>query len=348
MTSFEYVNILHLGVGNVGRSVMELIKQNHDRIREESWINLKYCGFFSSKSGYFYSLGFPDEELHKYNNKAFASSIDDAVNKIPLPFVVIDTTASEDTSDILIRSLKRGGSVVMSNKRPLSSSQELFDKFDSWGTRVGYNTTVGAALPIIHTLKNMLITGDEVLEIEGCLSGTLGFVCTEMENGLSFSEAMKLAIERRYTESDPLQDLSGRDVARKALILARVMGWKIELKDLNIHPFCEYAGNYIDQSNYINALKVYDDEFKKRTEIAQRNNKKLRYVTRLKDGKVTADLCEVDESSLMGRIRGDNNIASFTTRRYNDFPLVIQGPGGGSEITAGGVLTDILSVFKNN
>ncbi len=340
MTSFEYVNILHLGVGNVGRSVMELIKQNHTRIREESWLNLKYCGFFSSTKGYFYSLGFPDEELYKYNNSAFASSVEEAVNKIPLPFVVIDTTASEDTSDILIRSLKRGGSVVMSNKRPLSSSQAIFDKFNSWGNRVGYNTTVGAALPIIHSLKNMLITGDEILEIEGCLSGTLGFVCTAMENGMSFSSAMKEAMDRKYTESDPLEDLAGRDMARKALILARVMGWKLEIDDIMREPFCDVSS--------IEELSKHDAEFKKMTEQAASEKKHMRYVAQLKEGAVKISLKAVSESSLMSRVRGDNNIVTFTTRRYSDSPLVIQGPGGGSEITAGGVLTDILSVFKNH
>lgn len=342
----EQLNILHFGVGNVGNTIVHLIADNQKKIRDTLSLDLKYCGFFTSGEGYYYTLGFPLEKTREYRNQYFSSTAKEAVEKIPLPFVVLDTTASEDTVPLLMRALQRGGYLVMSNKKPLSSSQAHFNSLHEVPRRrVMYETTVGAGLPVIQTLRNLLWTGDEILEIKGCFSATLDFVCSAIDEGMSFSDAVKKAQLLGHTEPDPREDLSGIDVARKALILCRVMGRAMELEDIKLKTFYPSSlSRDIPLPEFMTKLAESDSHFAKLFNEAKKNNNTLRYIATINKEGVTVELKEVPKDSIFGQLKGPDNLVVFKTKMYNEHPMIIRGPGGGVEVTASGVLADILSI----
>lgn len=341
------LNLIHLGLGNVGRAVMDMIVKNIDRIKEKQGMELKYCGFFTANEGHYYPFGFPFESSHSYENDGFRSTISDAIDRVQTPFAVIDTSASDKTYSHLLKALNRGGYVVMSNKRPLSSSQQQFTELHSFGgNRVHYETTVCAALPTLNTLHDLLLTGDEILEINGCFSGTMGYICSMMENGASYSETIKKAMEMGYTEPDPRDDLSGMDVARKALILARILGYQMELSDVSREPF--YPENLQNSSveEFMNKITGYNQQYSQIFSEAKKRGNTYRYVTHLSKNKIEVKLTETPLDSQIGRLKGLENIVIYKSKRYNEYPLIVQGPGGGIELAAGSVLADILKIGK--
>lgn len=341
------LNLIHLGLGNVGKAVMEMIVKNIDNIKEKQGMELKYCGFFTSKNGYYYPFGFPFERSHNYQNEGFRSTISDAIERVQIPFAIIDTSASDKTVPILLHALDRGGYVVMSNKRPLSGSQKQFTQLHSFGeNRVHYETTVCAALPTLNTLHDLLLTGDEVIDINGCFSGTLGYICSMMEQGASYSESIKQAKEKGYTEPDPRDDLSGMDVARKALILARIIGYQMELTDVHREPLYPQHLQDCSPEEFLAKIPEYDAEFSQKFATAKQKGNTLRYVVHICANRIEVKLTETPLDSQIGRLKGLENIVIYKTKRYNELPLVIQGPGGGIELAAGGVLADILKIGK--
>ncbi len=341
------LNIIHLGIGSVGKAVMDMIIKNTDQIREKQGIELKYCGFFTSKEGYYYPFGFPFDRSDSYKNDGFRSTISDALERVHTPFVVIDTTDSDETAPYLLEALKNGGYVVLSNKKPLSSSQELFTQLHSFGeNKILYETTVCASLPVINTLHDLLVTGDEVLEISGCFSGTLGYMCSMMEHGRSYSESIKSAIEKKFTEDDPREDLSGLDSARKALILARVMGYKMELADVLHDPFYPEELKNCSMDEFLSSVSKYDAQYAEKFAAAKKNGNTIRNTVQIGNNQIKVSLKEVPETSPMGRLKELENIVIYTTKRYKDNPLVIQGPSLAAELAAGSVLADILKIGK--
>jgi aspartokinase/homoserine dehydrogenase 1 len=256
--------------------------------------------------------------------------------------VLVDVTA-EETSDLLHAALEQGFDLVLANKRPLAGSSQsharLLGAAAETGRRVLYEATVGAGLPILDTYRKLVESGDRVLRIDGCVSGTLGYVLSAVESGALFSEAVRDALNRGYTEPDPRDDLSGLDAARKGLILGRLMGYR------GAPPVPEdlvpKALRRLGLDEFLKELPQLDAGWRERLARSAKAGRVLRYVITATAQTVRAQLVEVPAASPIGALRGTRNLISFTTKRYRSEPLVITGPGAGAEVTAGGILNDI-------
>jgi aspartokinase/homoserine dehydrogenase 1 len=238
--------------------------------------------------------------------------------------------------------------VVLANKRPLSASradtEALMALAEREGRRVFYEATVGAGLPIFDTYRKLVESGDRVLKIEGCLSGTLGFLLTEVGRGRPFSQALAKAMELGYTEPDPRDDLSGADVGRKALILGRLLDFAGEPSDVAVESLVPDALRAIPRADFVARLSAMDDDWSKRAAAAKSKGGTLRYVASVTKGKITVGLQVVAASSPFFGLKGTDNQVAFTTTRYKTNPLVITGPGAGPAVTAAGVLNDMLGL----
>lgn len=330
--SMKTLNILHLGIGKVGKEVVRQIQDQKEKIEKEMDISLMYSGKFTSN-----------------NSK---DEIERTITSIRLPFVLIDTTSSNETFPYIALSLKQGGFAVLANKRPLAGSQENFDMLHKLGNnRLFYECVVGAGLPIIRTLKDLIMTGDKVFEIKGCFSGTLGFICSELEKENTFSDAIRSAKENGFTENDPREDLSGADVARKVLILARILGRKLEPHNINVTPLYPFSLSSYSINEFIKHVSDLDKKYRLKMNKAKKENKTLRFVASVGTSAslrtpLNIRLEEVDASSPIGSLKGPDNIVVIKTKRYFETPLIIQGAGAGPIVTAAGVFADILQVAR--
>ena len=265
--------------------------------------------------------------------------------------VLVDVTADESGS-LLVSALGHGFDLVLANKKPLAGTAESYERLaaaaKTSGRRIRYEATVGAGLPILDTYWKLVESGDRVLKIEGCVSGTLGYLFTQLSQGRPFSEAVREAMSLGYTEPDPRDDLSGRDVARKGLILARLLGYRgpaPEPEDLAPPSFRK-----LSVPQFVDKLKTLDDGWRQRVARAAKAGKVLRYIATATPTSVRVQLAAVPATSPMGTLQGTRNLVSFTTRRYRAEPLVVTGPGAGPEVTAAGILNDIqyLAVTEAN
>ena len=202
---------------------------------------------------------------------------------------------------------------------------------------------MGAGLPVIYTIRYLLDAGDDITAVEGCLSGTMGYLCAQMEAGTAFSLALSRARSLGYTEPDPREDLGGVDVARKALILARVLGWKLDLADVEVESLYPAEWRGLSLAEFMQFAPALDAEFAEAVNAAREQDKVLRYVAEIKDGHCQVGLRAVPTDTLMGSLKGTDNIVSIYSTRYPR-PLVICGPGAGVEVTAAAVLEDIVEV----
>lgn len=261
--------------------------------------------------------------------------------------VLVDITA-DDTSATLKRALNAGMHVVLANKRPLTAHRKLYDELkalaEQRGRRLLHETTVGAGLPIIDTYSKLVESGDRVSKIEGCPSGTLGFLFGEMGRGRRFSEALRRAIAKGYPEPDPRDDLSGTDVARKALILGRLLGFPGELADIEIESLVPPQAKRLPLKEFLERLEEYDADWQKRVQEARDRGGVVRYRCIVTPRRIRVGLVVVDATSPLASLNGTDNQFIFTTERYKANPLVITGPGAGPAVTAGGILNDVLKL----
>jgi bifunctional aspartokinase / homoserine dehydrogenase 1 len=259
--------------------------------------------------------------------------------------VLVDVTA-DDTAPALETALTHGMDLVLANKRPLTGrhgvSDALWETASARGRRILHEATVGAGLPIIDTYHKLIESGDRVERIEGLLSGTLGFVLSEVSAGAPFSRAVRSAMSRGYTEPDPREDLSGMDVGRKALILARLLGYPGELRRSSVESLVPNWAKKLALPEFLERLEQLDAGWKRRVDAAAAEGTVLRYVATATPTKIAVGLRAVPASSPLAAIKGSDNQVVFTTARYKANPLVITGPGAGAEVTAAGVLNDIL------
>jgi aspartokinase/homoserine dehydrogenase 1 len=259
--------------------------------------------------------------------------------------VLVDVTA-DDTAPALETALTHGMDLVLANKRPLTGrhgvSDALWETASARGRRILHEATVGAGLPIIDTYHKLIESGDRVERIEGLLSGTLGFVLSEVSAGVPFSRAVRSAMSRGYTEPDPREDLSGMDVGRKALILARLLGYPGELRRSSVESLVPNWAKKLALPEFLERLEELDAGWKRRVDAAAAEGTVLRYVATATPTKMAVGLRAVPSSSPLAAIKGSDNQVVFTTARYKANPLVITGPGAGAEVTAAGVLNDIL------
>jgi aspartokinase/homoserine dehydrogenase 1 len=259
--------------------------------------------------------------------------------------VLVDLTA-DDTGPALERALTHGMDLVLANKRPLAGrsavSEALWQTARAHGRRIFHEATVGAGLPIIDTYHKLVESGDRVARIEGLLSGTLGYVLSEVSAGVPFSRAVRSAMTKGYTEPDPRDDLSGMDVARKALILARLLGYRGELRRSAVESLVPKWARTLSLKDFLGRLDEMDEGWKRRVEAAAARGSVLRYVALVTPDKIAVGVRVVPMASPLASIKGSDNQLVFTTARYKANPLVITGPGAGAEVTAAGVLNDIL------
>lgn len=264
--------------------------------------------------------------------------------------IFIDLTASE-SAPLLKKALESGFHVVLANKKPLAVAyplyREIMDLAASQHLQLRYEATVGAGLPVLDTIEKLAVAGDEVQEILGCFSGTLGYLMTELEDGVPFSAAVRSAFERGYTEPDPRDDLSGMDVARKALILARTIGMELNLDDIALEPLFPRELSHDVALDFIHNLSALDETYAARMKSAQARDATLRFVARISRKGVTVGIEELSRSSPLGRLRGTDNQVSIKTQRYASNPLIVTGPGAGAEVTAAGVLNDIIMIASS-
>jgi bifunctional aspartokinase / homoserine dehydrogenase 1 len=261
--------------------------------------------------------------------------------------VLVDLTA-DDTGAALEQALTHGMDLVLANKRPLAerrgTSDSLWQTARARGRRILHEATVGAGLPIIDTYRKLVESGDRVERIEGLLSGTLGYVLSEVSGGTPFSKAVRSAMARGYTEPDPRDDLSGIDVARKALILGRLLGYQGELRRNAVESLVPKWARTIPLEAFLARLEELDPEWTRKVDAASKEGAVLRYVALVTPSKVAVGVRSVPATSPFAAIQGSDNQLVFTTSRYKSNPLVITGPGAGAEVTAAGVLNDILRI----
>ena len=273
--------------------------------------------------------------------------------------VVVDCTATADTVPALLFARDQRYKIVLANKKPLTIDQEVYNRLTSAGGTNGngeqgapvrqlaysrWETTVGAALPVIATLNRLVSSGDEVKRITGTFSGTLGYVMTGLQEGKPFSEIVREAHQLGYTEPDPRDDLGGVDVARKALILARGLGWQLDRAQEEVQGLYPATMDGLTVSEFLDALPQLDEQFQMRVAEAASTGKVLRFAAQVEDGVCRVGPTLVAAASPLGRLSGTDNLVEFTSRWYNPNPLVIQGRGAGTDATAAGVLSDIIEL----
>jgi len=351
------VDVVLLGVGQIGREFVRMLPRVRSRAKPTVVALIDRSGYVFAPDGLtarqlaaFADAKEAGQSLASQPG-ATAASAPEAVawiarHALARP-VLIDLTADE-TLPALRAALTEGMDIVLANKRPLSAPLADVEALQSLAIRrnkrILHETTVGAGLPVMDSYAKLVETGDTVLRIEGCTSGTLGFLLTEIGKGRAFSASLREAMTRGFTEPDPRDDLSGMDVARKALILARMMGFPGELADVAVESLVPAALHALPRATFLARLEQQDAAWGVRQAQAARQGRVLRYVLEATPRKVTVGLRAVPLSHPLAGLRGTDNQIVFTTRRYREHPLVITGPGAGPAVTAAGVLNDLLQL----
>jgi len=345
------VNILLLGCGGVGKTFLRLVKQTSKSMQGELDLELRVVGVATSRRLLFDPVGLdPEEAPDMLEAEGVAARPDDAgllaqlVEERFTDAVLVDVTAA-NTSALHQAALSAGVHVVTANKLPvagpLDEHRALLEASREQGARYQYETTFGAGLPVLHALQELVNTGDRVKRVVGCLSGTLGFITSRLDEGAGLQLAVSEARERGFTEPDAREDLSGRDVARKALIIARAMGLELEPDDVQLEALVPNL-----DVGLVEACSTFEDELMTRVADGKAAGQVLRYVADISPERTVVGLQAVDATSPIGSLRGPDNILVFHTNRYDEFPLVIRGPGAGAEVTAAGVLADVLKIAR--
>jgi aspartokinase/homoserine dehydrogenase 1 len=263
--------------------------------------------------------------------------------------IFVDNTSSSEVVKFYEEVLEARISIVTPNKvansNPYKEYKKLQDIAFVNGVKFLYETNVGAGLPVINTLQDLLLSGDEVIRIEGVLSGTLSYIFNNYKGDKKFSDVVKEAKEKGYTEPDPRDDLNGKDVARKILILSREAGYPLEFEDIkvqNILPLPCVKAKTVQE--FFVQLEKHNDVFAKQRDDADKKGKVLRFIAKMENGKATVSLDAVDSNHPFYSLSGSDNMISYTTERYKDRPVVIKGPGAGAEVTAAGVFADVIRI----
>ena len=351
MTTDREVPIILLGLGNVGAALLGQILDTRHILARRAGRQLIPIALADTSGVLYDPDGLSEERLRtalqaKAENRQFSAlpssrPLDDLQGMLRPGTILVDVTASTETEPILQAALNARCRVVLANKHPLSGPWEKARQFLEH-PHLRYEATVGAGLPVVATLRYLLDTGDQVTAIEGCLSGTLGYLCAELERGVSYSAAVYQARSLGYTEPDPREDLSGRDVARKALIMARTAGWPLETDDLTIEALFPASLRRLSTDEFMAATATLDETYASRVREARAKGQVLRYVAQVGPDGGRVGLVPVPQDSPLGALRGPANYIVFHTSRYSDTGLVVSGPGAGPEVTAAGVLEDIL------
>ena len=350
--SAKTLSIGLIGAGTVGTALLGQIHKQSARLAKQFNLDLRVRAIARSRAMLLgqrrIDLGSWQQDFPERSVALDIRALERHINPDHLPHpVIIDCTASEEVAAMYSGWLQRGIHVITPNKKAFSGSletyRELKHKAQQGSSHYFYETTVGAALPIVSTLRDLIDTGDDIRSVQGIFSGTLAYLFNVYDGTTAFSEIVRQAHESGYTEPDPRDDLSGMDVARKLTILARELGQTIGIGDFPVENLIPEALRDASVDEFLERLREYDDDIRSRYETAAANGKKLRYIAKLTaDGKASVGLDAVDASHPFSNINLTDNIVQFETARYSDNPLVVQGPGAGPEVTASGVFGDLL------
>ena len=349
------LNVFLMGVGTVGGNLLQQLAMQQQKLIDEKHLRIKLVGVANSRKMAFDRDGINIDNFKEVLDKSEeASSLQGFVNHIKemniYNSVFVDCTASEDVITIYKEILQSNVSIVAANKIAASSDfhsyQELKNTAKRKGVKFLFETNVGAGLPIINTLNDLIDSGDKILKIEAVLSGTLNYIFNEISSEIPLSKTIELAKEKGYSEPDPRIDLSGVDVARKILILARESGYQLEMDDIEINRFipASFFEGSIDE--FWKSISTLDADFEKERQRLSAENKKWRFVAKFENGSAEVGLQEVDSKHPFYDLEGSNNMVIYNTERYREFPMLIKGYGAGAEVTAAGVFADLIKVSK--
>lgn len=349
--SKRVVDIFLVGVGGVGSELIEQVKQQKEFLAKKD-IEIRICALANSDKMLLNESGLNLDNWKEDLEKAIQpSDFDVLLSFIKFHHVVnpvfVDCTSAQSVANLYARALKEGFHVITPNKKANTSGYnyylEMRENARQSQHKFLYETNVGAGLPVIENLQNLLAAGDEVEKFEGILSGSLSFIFGKLEEGLTLSQATLLAKEKGFTEPDPREDLSGADVARKLLILARETGLPLEFEDIEIEGILPKGfSEGMNRDEFLEALPALDEEFNKRVEAAKAEGKVLRYVGSITGTKCRVAIETVDDNHPLYKVKDGENALAFLTRYYNPIPLLLRGYGAGNSVTAAGIFADIL------
>ena len=352
LSDYKVLNLFICGVGTVGGKLIEQIRNQYEELKERSQLKLNVVGIASSKNAIFCRDGI---DLSNYKDvlKTSETSSPEKLKEAILGMnifnsVFVDCTASKDIAALYQSFLENNISVIAANKIAASGEYDKYVELKKTALKRGikfrFETNVGAGLPIIGTINDLRNSGDKILKIEAVLSGTLNFIFNEISSNVPFSETVKRAKEKGYSEPDPRIDLSGKDVIRKLVILAREAGYRVEQEDVEKHLFVpqEYFDGSID--DFWKNLTKLDADFETRRKKLEKEDKKWRFVAVMDGGKTSVELKAIERNHPFYNLEGSNNIVLLTTERYKEYPMLIQGYGAGASVTAAGVFANIMSI----
>jgi aspartokinase/homoserine dehydrogenase 1 len=349
-TTYKQVNLFISGTGNVGSKLLAQLKQQQQHLQNDLRLQVRVAAISNSRKMLFIDEGVDLSKWNELLQNAEAMNKNEFVNIIQKKnlrnSVFIDVTANEEVAKSYPEFFRKSISVVACNKIACSSPYEYYknckDLAREFNALFLFETNVGAGLPVIGTLNDLLRSGDQVNRIEAVLSGTLNFVFNNYNGEKSFAKIVRQAQEEGYTEPDPRLDLSGKDVMRKIMILARETGEKLEMEEIENNSFMPASCMAGDVENFYNEMEKHEAHFSKLVKEASVSGKKLKFVAKYENGKASVGLQHIDPQHDFYHLYGKDNAVLFYTNRYFDQPLVIKGAGAGAEVTASGVFADII------
>lgn len=352
LSEYQVLNLFVCGVGTVGSSLIEQIAGQREKLKKERGLKLNVVGIASGHNAMFNREGIDLTDYREQLKHSEPSNIERLKNEVIgmniFNSVFVDCTASPEVASLYGDFFEHNISVVAANKVAASSEYKDYAELKATARKRGvkflFETNVGAGLPIINTINDLINSGDRILKIEAVLSGTLNFIFNTISAEIPFSQTVRLAKEEGYSEPDPRVDLSGKDVIRKLVILSREAGYEIEQGDVEKHLFIPDNLLVGSLDEFWQNLPGLDAGFEARRQVLDKENKRWRFVAKLDGGKASVSLEEVGEHHPFYDLEGSNNIILITTERYHDYPMLIQGYGAGASVTAAGVFADIMSI----
>ena len=352
LSEYQVLNLFICGVGTVGGSLIEQIRHQQEKLMRELRLKLNVVGIASGHNALFDRRGISLDNYREQLRDAAPSDIqrlhDEVIGMNIFNSVFVDCTASPDVAGLYRDFLDHNINVVAANKIAASGNyadyRELKKTAQLRGVKFLFETNVGAGLPIIRTINDLCNSGDRILRIEAVLSGTLNFIFNTISADVPFSRTVAMAQEEGYSEPDPRIDLSGKDVIRKLVILAREAGYEVSQEDVEVHPLLPQKLFEGTLEEFWKNLPSLDAEFEKRRQKLEQEHKAWRYVAKYADGHACVSLEEFSKDHSFYVLEGSNNIVMLTTERYHKYPMLIQGYGAGASVTAAGVFADIMSL----
>ena len=353
LSQHKVVNLFVCGIGTVGSSLLSQLQEQHDSLMDKRRLKLNIVGIANSKRYIINPDGLDIDKAEaalkaEGKENTSAQMCRDFIDQNLYNSVFVDCTANADVAALYQTLLANNISVVAANKiaasAPYPEYATLKQTALNKGVKFLYETNAGAGLPIIKTISDLCDSGDEILKIEAVLSGTLNFIFNKLSADITFSRAVRMAMDAGISEPDPRQDLSGKDVVRKLVILAREAGYAVNLEDVDLQPFMEPRYFEGDAEKFLSIMGELDEPFESRRRALEAEGKKLRFIAQLEDGKATVALRAIDKSHPFYNLEDSNNMVLLTTKRYNRYPMIIQGYGAGADVTAAGVFADIIRV----